>query len=215
MEFFAFRINKIKILKNREWGKGEVKLLSFVTGKDVNLPPLDDLQRTTDTSKKKRLIKAATQSVLSAKVLMRIDNIQDGHKMTFGDTGYALYTTDNIPVSFNWSLLAFELDEDINAIGQQIDDVVNKPEFDGFIDNVLTLTAAAANPAAAAGVAIAKFVFGVVTKAMIKKVDDQIGIVYQSFNRFEHYPHGERKKDDVPDLSNNMFVDYSIFGTTY
>jgi hypothetical protein len=215
MEFFAFRINKIKILKNREWGKGEVKLLSFVTGKDVNLPPLDDLQRTTDTSKKKRLIKAATQSVLSAKVFMRIDNIQDGHKMTFGDTGYALYTTDNIPVSFNWSLLAFELDEDINAIGQQIDDVVNKPEFDGFIDNVLTLTAAAANPAAAAGVAIAKFVFGVVTKAMIKKVDDQIGIVYQSFNRFEHYPHGERKKDDVPDLSNNMFVDYSIFGTTY
>jgi hypothetical protein len=29
------------------------------------------------------------------------------------------------------------------------------------------------------------------------------------------YPNGERKRDDVPDLSNNVRVDYSIFGTTY
>ncbi|MBP1730274.1 MAG: hypothetical protein H6Q55_703 [Deltaproteobacteria bacterium] len=50
---------------------------------------------------------------------------------------------------------------------------------------------------------------------MLQNKDDQIGVAYQSFNRFEHYPHGERKKDDVPDLSNNIFIDYSIFGTTY
>jgi len=66
MEFFVFRLNKLKVLNNREWGPGELKLLSFVTGEDVNLPVLDDLQRTTDPEHKKQLIKAAAQSVLCA-----------------------------------------------------------------------------------------------------------------------------------------------------
>jgi hypothetical protein len=137
MEFFIFRINKIKIYNNREWGPGEAKILSFITG------------------------------------------------------------------------------EDVNNLGKTIDSIIDAPEFDGFTANVLTLATAATNPAAVAGLAIAKYVFGLVADTMMEKKDDQIGIVYQSFNRFEHYPHGERKKDDVPDLSNNIRFSYSIFGTTY
>ena len=215
MQFFVYRLNRLKILNNREWGPGELKLLSFVTGEDVNLPVLDDLQRTTDPEQKKKLIKAAAQSVLSAKVLMQLDHVKDGHQMTFGDTGYALYTARKIPVSFNWSLLIFEIDEDINNLGRKIDNVINAPEFDGFTTNVLSLASAATNPAATAGVAIAKYVFTLVADTMIEKKDDQIGLAYQSFNRFEHYLHGERKRDDVPDLSNNVRIDYSIFGTSY
>ena len=215
MEFFVFRLNKLKILNNREWGPGELKLLSFVTGQDVNLPVLDDLQRTTDEERKKKLIQAAAQSVLSSKVLMQLDNVKDGHLMTFGDTGYALYTGNKIPVSFNWSLMLFEIDEDINNFGRKVDGVISVPEFDGFVANVLILASAAANPAAAAGVAIAKYIFGLVADTMIENKDDQIGLAYQSFNMFEHYPHGERKRDDVPDLSNNIRIDYSIFGTKY
>jgi len=214
-EFFVFRLNELKILNNREWGAGEVKLLSFVTGGDVNLPVLDDLQRTTEPERKKELIKAATQSVLSSKVLMQLDNVRDGHIMTFGDTGYALYTSSKIPISFNWTLMLFEIDEDINNLGKDIDGVINRPEFDSFVNNVLILASAATNPVAAAGVAIAKYTVGVVAKSMIKNKDDQIGLAYLSFNKFEHYPHGERKRDDVPDLSGNVFIDYSIFGTTY
>ena len=214
-EFFAFRLNKIKILKNREWGSGEVKILSFITGQDGSLPILDDLQRTTVVKKKKEIIRTAAQTVLSAKVLMQIDNVKDGHQMTFGDTGYALYTADKIPMSFNWSLVAFELDEDINTLGQRIDGLVRSPGFDGFALNLVTLLGAGGNPAAIAGLHIAKIVFGAVAELMLQNKDDQIGVAYQSFNRFEHYPHGERKKDDVPDLSNNIFIDYSIFGTTY
>ena len=216
-EFFVFRLNELKILNNREWGAGEVKLLSFVTGGDVNLPVLDDLQRTTEPERKKELIKAATQSVLSSKVLMQLDNVRDGHIMTFGDTGYALYTSSKIPISFNWTLMLFEIDEDINNLGKDIDGVINRPEFDSFVNDVLILASAATNPpaAAAAGVAIAKYALGVVVESMIKNKDDQIGLAYLSFNKFEHYPHGERKRDDVPDLSGNVFIDYSIFGTTY
>lgn len=214
-EFFVFRLDELKILNNREWGAGEVKLLSFVTGEDVNLPVLDDLQRTTEPERKKELIKAATQSVLSSKVLMQLDNVRDGHIMTFGDTGYALYTSSKIPISFNWTLMLFEIDEDINNLGKDIDGVINRPEFDSFVNDVLILASVAANPVAAAGVAIAKYTLGVVAKSMIKNKDDQIGLSYMSFNKFEHYPHGLRKKDDVPDLSGNVFIDYSIFGTTY
>jgi len=105
-------LNKLKILNNREIGPGELKLLSFVTGEGVNLPVLDDLKRTTDPEVKKQLIQAAAQSVLSAKTLMQLDNVKDGHQMTFGDTGYALYRADKIPVDFNWSLMVFEIDED-------------------------------------------------------------------------------------------------------
>ncbi|MDP2861175.1 MAG: hypothetical protein Q8N95_00110 [Desulfobacterales bacterium] len=215
MEFFAFRLNKLKILNNREWGSGEVKMLSFITGEDINLPVLDGLLSTTDVNVKKQLIQAASQSVLSSKVLMQLDNVTDGHVMTFGDTGYALYASDKIPVSFNWSLILIDIDEDINNLGKKIDSIIDAPGFNGFVNNVLLLASAAANPAAVAGVAIAKYVFGVVAETMIENKDDQIGLAYQSFNRFEHYPHGERKRDDVPDLSNNVRIDYSIFGTTY
>ena len=162
MEFFVFRLNKLKILNNREWGPGELKILSFVTGEDVNLPVLDDLKRTTDPKQKKGLIMAAAQSVLNAKVLMQLDNVRDGHQMTFGDTGYALYTAKKIPISFNWSLMIFEIDEDINNLGKKIDSVINTPAFDGFVDNILLLAGTATNPAAATGVAVAKYVFGLV-----------------------------------------------------
>jgi hypothetical protein len=214
-EFFAFRLNKLKILNNREWGPGEVKILSFVTGQDGSLPVLEDLQRTTNVEEKKQIIRAATQTVLSSKVLMQIDHVKDGHQMTFGDTGYALWTSDKIPISFNWSLVAFEIDEDINAVGKKIDAIVNDAGFDGFAGNLITLLGAATNPATVAGLAIAKYALGVLADVLLENKDDQIGVAYQSFNRFEHYPHGERKKDDVPDLSNNIFIDYSIFGTTY
>lgn len=215
MEFFVFRLNKIKVLNNREWGKGELKILSFITGNDVNLPVLDQLSSTTDVGEKRNMIRTAVQSVLSSKVLMQLDNVKDGHKITFGDTGYALYTSNKIPVSFNWSLLVMEIDEDTNQLGQKIDSIISADGFNGFVDDVLLVAGAAANPAAAAGVAIAKYIFGVVADTMIGNTDDQVGLLYQSFNRFEHYPHGERKRDDVPDLSNNLRIDYSIFGTTY
>ncbi len=45
--------------------------------------------------------------------------------------------------------------------------------------------------------------------------DDQVGLYYLSLNRMEHNPNGQCKRDDVPDLSNNVQVNYSIFGTTY
>lgn len=215
MQFFAFRINRLKILNNREWGKAELKMLSFVTTRDAPLPVLDQLLHTNDPAEKKQLIRAASQEVLSAKEFVEIDNIEDGHVITFGDVGYALYTGDTIPTSFNWTFLVMESDEDINELGKRIDGILGSADFDSFTANVLTLLATAATPQVTAAIAIGKFLSRAITKAMIENKDDQLGVYYMSLNRMEHYPHGERKRDDVPDLSNNLRVDYSIFGTTY
>jgi hypothetical protein len=215
MEFFVFKLNQLKIFNNREWGAGELKILSFITGDDINLPVLDELQHTNDPDEKKALIRAAAQTMLSSKTLMQLDHVKDGHKATFGDTGYALYKSNSIPISFNWSLMVFDIDQDINDLGRKIDDTLNSDGFDGFLDDAIILAGAASNPATAAGVAVAKYIFGTISKTMIKNKDDQVGLAYQSFNKFEHYPHGERKRDDVPDLSNNLRIDYSIFGIEY
>lgn len=215
MEFFAFRINKLKILKNREWGEGELKLLSFVTTGDASLPVLDQLLQTTDSATKKQIIQSASQQVLSAKEFVEIDHINDGHVMIFGDAGYALYTADKIPTSFNWTFLAMESDQDINALGQRIDNIIGSTDFDSFTTNLLAVLSTTATPQITAGIAIGKFLSRAITKAMIENKDDQVGVYYLSLNRMEHYPYGERKRDDVSDLSNNLLVDYSIFGTTY
>ena len=71
------------------------------------------------------------------------------------------------------------------------------------------------NAAFQTGLAVSRFVGRTITKLMRKKKNDLVGAHYQSFSRFEHYPHGERKRDKVPDTTGNMFVDYSIFATTY
>ncbi len=215
MEFFVFRFNRIMILNNREWGKGEVKLLSFVTGTDGSLPVLDGLKSAMTEEERKDVIAAATQEVLSSKALFQVENVGDGHNLTFGDTGYALFTAKKIPTAFNWSLLAFELDDDVRAFGRRLAGVLDDPGFDAFAGDVLRLVGAASSPAAVAGAAIAKFIFRVVADSMLRNKDDQLGLVYQSFNRFEHYLHGERKRDGVPDLTQNLRIDYSIFGTTY
>lgn len=215
MEFFTFKINEIEVLDNRELGKAELKMLSFITGDDVNLPSLDQLLKTNDIQEKREIICTAAQTVLSSKVLMQMDNIKDGQKITFGDTGYSLYTASKMPIAFNWCLLLMEIDEDINVLGQKIDSITSSDGFDKVVENIMSLTGAVTNPGAVAGVEIAKYVVGVVTNTMIQNKDDQIGLIYQSFNKFEHYPEGKREKNDTPDLSNNLKIDYSIFGTTY
>ena len=85
-------------------------------------------------------------------------------------------------------------------------------ESDSFVDNTMTVAAAASNPSYVAAVGIGKHVVKMLAERRQSNKDDIIGVLYTSLNRREHYPHGERKRDDVPDLTNNMFIDYSMFG---
>ncbi len=86
---------------------------------------------------------------------------------------------------------------------------------DTFATSALASLATAETPQLTAAAAIAKFVSRAIPQVLVRNRDDQVGLYYLSLNRMEHYLEGDRKRDDVPDLSNNVRVDSSIFGTTY
>ncbi len=218
---FYFRINKLKIIDNREKGhllrlfgkdRAEIKLSSFITTDEMDLPGMDELLATNDPQRQRDLLAAAVAHVVSSRVLTTIANVTDNHEMTFGDTGYVLYQSEFIPDDFSWLLLAIESDRDQRALGQEMASIVDDREFDGLVADTLSLAVTAANPSFAAAVGIGKFVAKTLAERIRHNQDDMVGLLYTSLNRREHYPHCERKRDHVPDLTNNMFVDYSIFG---
>ncbi|MBN2758750.1 MAG: hypothetical protein JXR51_16410 [Bacteroidales bacterium] len=218
---FFFRINKLKIIDNKEMPSflgifgpdiAQVKLISFVTTDQMSLPDMTEFLKTKDPIVKKNILKVAVTQVVDARILTMVENVKDNHLMYFGDTGYVLYKSKIIPDHFDWQLVVYESDMAIRDTAMMIEDIVNDEEFDEFSDNLLKLISKAKNPGYMAAVAIGKFASKVTLKVASKNKDDMIGIVYMSLNRWEHYPFGERKKDDMPDMTNNMLIDYSIFG---
>lgn len=218
---FFFRLNKLKIVDNREkrpilqlFGSdtAEVKLSSFITTDSTELPELGELVATDNDQRKRKLAELAVARVLNSRVLTTIENVTDNHEMTFGDTGFVLYQSERVPSQFDWILLAIESDQDVRDVGEEMNAVLQHGEFHSTLEQTLALAASAANPSYTAAVGIGKLVTKMLAQQYRKNNDDMIGVLYTSLNRLEHYPHGERKKDKVPDLTNNMFVDYSLFG---
>ena len=217
---FFFRINKLRSFDNKEgkkfalFGKdsAQVKLVSFVNTENVEIPNLTEFIQTNDEAAKKDILKVAVENVISSRILTEIENVKDNHSMTFGDTGYVLFQTEKIPQCFNWNLIAYESDKRHRETGALIDDITNDSNFSSFAGTLGGLLKNVPNPAFKAYNQIAKYAIDTISKIAKENKDDMIGIVFMSLNRNEHYIHGERKKDDVPDLTNNMQLDYSIFG---
>lgn len=213
MAFLTLRIKRIKVIDNREpIGSGEVKLLSFITSEDAPLPMLDSYFTVNDVDAKTQLLLAAASEVLSAKTLMQVDNIKDGHEINFGDTGYALWTVREIVDSFNWQMTLIESDEGVRDLGETINCFLSDPEFEGFLMNIAKLASFAANPSVTLGIAVGKYVIGKVADELLKNKDDQIGIVYQSFYRGLDFPSLDRQAFGIPDMTGNIKIDYRIYG---
>jgi len=217
---FYFRINRLKIFDNKEkkfiglFGKdaAQVKLISFVSTENVQMPNLTEYLLTNDEEQKKAILKAGVENVVSSRILTEIENVKDNHIMTFGDTGYVLFQSETIPENFDWNFIAYESDRNVRDTVSTVEDIVNDESFSSFSSTLGTLLKNVPNPAYLAYVQIAKYAINIIAKVAKNNKDDMIGILYMSLNRTEHYLHGERKKDDVPDLTNNMLIDYSIFG---
>ncbi|MDB5250154.1 MAG: hypothetical protein JWQ40_4548 [Segetibacter sp.] len=217
---FFFRINKLKIFDNKEgkkfglFGKdsAQVKLVSFVTTEQAELPNLTEFIQTNDEGAKNEILRAAVENVVSSRILTEIDNVKDNSTMTFGDTGFVLYQANKIPACFNWNFIAYESDKRHRETVALIDDITRHPDFPVFSGKLGGLLKNTPNPAFDAFNQISKFAIDTISKVAKENRDDMMGILFMSLNRTEHYNHGERKKDDVPDLTNNMLIDYSIFG---
>ena len=218
---FYFRINKLKIIDNMEKGflffkrdRAEVKLFSFITTENTDLPELAELNSAESIEEKRKIIKATIERCISSRTFIEIDHVRDNQTLTFGDTGYVLYKSEAIPDDFNWVFLVIESDKETRDIGQILGDIVNSEDFSTFSDELLSKLSdtASNNPAYTAGLATAKFVTGILIEVLKNDKDDLIGVLYTSLNRREHYPHCDRKKDDVPDITHNILIDYTIFG---
>jgi len=221
---FIFRLNKVVILDNGAVKSGigifghdfaNVKFLSFVTPGNIDLPNLDALLRKPDPARRANLLQPAVAQVVASRNLTQVARVTDHAVLTFGDVGYTLYESEHIPDSFNWTFLAIKSNQSFRDTGAAISEVVSDSGFSTFTNGLVTfLTSAAgvANPAYAAAIAIAKFATQITARNMMRTGDRELGLVYMSLNRFEHYIHGERKADGVVDLTNNMTFDYSLFG---
>lgn len=217
---FYFRINRLRIFDNKEGKKlgflgrdlAQVKLISFISTDQVELPNLTEYLQTNDEAAKAQILTGAVEQVISSRILTQIENVRDGHVMTFGDTGYVLYQSETIPECFNWNFIAYESDKGARDTAQMIEDITKDSSFASFSSGLGSLIKRVPNPAMQACTQISKFAINIITKIAKQNRDDMVGILYMSLNRKEHYLHGERKKDDVPDLTNNMQIDYSLFG---
>lgn len=216
---FVFRINKVRIFDNRANFlffdvPADVKMFSFVKTSDSDFTDITELMRLPDheAAQKLALLKVAVQNVISSRIMTEIRYVMDDHVFYFGDTGYILHRSDKIPESFDWNFMALRSNRTAAELGDTMMNIINDSDFDSFGTSLLTVLTTVTNPAALAYQAIGKFILKTVAKNLQASGDDQIGLLYTSFTREEHYPHGLRDKEDVKDLTNNIRLDYTIFG---
>jgi hypothetical protein len=216
---FYFRLNKLKILDNRtdaflffKKDLATVKIMSFVTTDNADLPDLEIWINENDPAKKQVALANAVAAVLASRILIPIEQVKDNQTMTFGDAGYVVFESPKIPDNFNWCFLAMKDERSTRQAGQILNSVLADPEFGSFSSQLGILVAGAVNPIFSAAVEVAKFTTGIVGKILANDGDQQVGLLYTSLNRQQHYPHGIRNSDDVSDLIGNMRVDYAIFG---
>ncbi len=215
---FYFRLNRILIHSNRRTtllkkrDVADVEIYCFVTTGTRPLPALKGLTATIDEEKREAMIKKSVQQAIDARIFTPVENIKDDHILTFGDTGFVIFEDEEIPDDFHFQMVIIGSRKNQRDMAKRLAEVQKDPEFDGFVKATARLAKIATNPAVACGAEIGKFLAKYIIRSSAEKEDDQLGLVYQSWNRQEHYPHGERKRDGNKDMTNNVEYDYSLFG---
>lgn len=214
---FFFRLNRILIHSNfrqallKKRDKADVEVYCFVTSGDNPLPALKGITAAIEEDKRNSMIKKAVQQALETRVLTPIENVKDEHVLTFGDTGFVIYEADKIPEDFHFQMVIIGNRSKQRDTAKMLIDLEKDSELGSLIKSAGNLVGAV-NPAVAIGSEIGKYLTRFILRQYANKEDDQLGLVYQSWNRMEHYPHGERKRDGNKDLTGNIEYDYSLFG---
>ena len=217
---FYFRINNIKISDIKERPNYlligsdllPLKLISFITTENSVLPDMSAFLQTTDFNLKKTFLKQAIETVVSTRIYTKIDNVIDNYNFSFRSPGYVLYKSNKIPNDFNWQFIAYEKEQDIREGCQMVENIVNDKDFDNFIRKLTTILTKTVNPSHSAAVSIARYAINVTSRIAKQNHNDLLGISYTSLNRSQDYIYGGRIRDRISDMTNNMFIDYSIFG---
>ena len=226
---FYARINKIKVFNNREgflglFNRAELRIYGYVTGYFGDIPPLsqapspsltlgDLANLADDEARRKRLLEAVIDEAgkLSQSVYMEIDRVKDNQSITFGDSGMALYHSEQIPERLDMQVWVIESDSDVRDFAVEVDTVMDSAAFKTLYGAV-TAALAMSNPVLTAAVSVGGVLVNILRKRLRANKDDLVGYFQSSLNRAEHYPHATRDRQDVPDTTGNMMVDYTLFG---
>lgn len=212
---FYLQLHQIKIDNNRELlGKGELKIISFVNQGPIDFPDLDQLfypNTSVSTEKGREILGNVIRKVVGSFVSSTIYKVKSKATLTFGQTGYTVYQSEIIPQHFNWTLMVVECDKNTRSFATIAKEICAE---DSNLDELLSDVSSVAklvDPSAE----ILNRVAGLVTRSIINggvnNKDDQLGYFLSSFIRDLHYADGTLKHENIPDLTNNMYLNYSIY----
>jgi hypothetical protein len=222
---FYARINKVKIFSNREgflglFDRAEVQIYALAGTIDSTLKLRDLVMELSDVSDdkkdealQKKLLDAVKAEAKNLQFLQKlpIRGVRDNEVLTFGEEGFPLYKNETTPAELSMHVWLIELDNDIRGLSLTTDDILKSSEFKALLSTALAALAVT-NPFAVAAVSLTGLVFRLVLKkALSVNRNDLIGYWHETLNRSEHYPHGIRNREDVPDSTRNMLVDYTLF----
>ena len=119
-------------------------------------------------------------------------------------------TAEIVTEDLNWMFLAKELDNRTRTNAGLVSAILTDKNISTVVDSITPL-ASIAKPVASAVTELTTFAAKALTEVFKNNRDDQAGLFLASFIEKEHYPFGKRDKEDVPDLTANMFLNYTIF----
>lgn len=217
---FRFRINKIKISDAKESPDSNglesnttpLQLISFITTENSILPDMSSFLQATDINQKKILLRQVIEEVVSTRIYTEISTSKDNNTMLFGTPGYVLYKSNQVPNEFDWQFIACDNVKGIKEESQLVEIIVSDSNFTNFTNYLAANIDKTLNPSHSAAISIARYAINVSSRIAKQNHNALLGISYTSLNRRQHYIYGGRKKERIADLTNNMFIDYSIFG---
>ncbi|MDR0836282.1 MAG: hypothetical protein LBN11_06885 [Tannerella sp.] len=203
----------MKVFDNHEanffgLNRAELKIYSFATEQTSPLT-LGDLLELSTEERKKVLMQAVIDETHQFQYL-EVGNVRDNQSLFFGEAGILAYRSQHIPEELCLQLWVIESDEKERQLAIEADEVLNNDVFKGLFATVTTALTAA-NPVLGTAIAVTRVIASLIQKKLKTNKDDLVGYWQMQLNRAEHYPHGTREKQDSPDTTGNILVDYTLF----
>ncbi|MDR1273595.1 MAG: hypothetical protein LBK12_03500 [Odoribacteraceae bacterium] len=218
---FYTRINKIKVFNNKEgflglFNRAEMRIYSYVTGNGLLQSPLtlaDLAGLPDDNARREKLLEAVLNggNEFAQSNSLSVDGVKDNQSLLFGESGLVIYRAEIIPDHLNVQLWVIESDEDVRRASLDADEVIDSEAFKGLLV-AATAALAVTNPILTGAIAVGGVVANLLRGKLRANRDDLVGYWQCALNRPEHYPHGARDRQDTPDTTGNIRIDYTLFG---
>jgi hypothetical protein len=218
---FFTRLNKIKVFNNKEgflglFNRAEMRIYGYASGDaacGARVLTIADLLELSEAEREQRLLDAvlADGREFNQSCSLAVDGVKDNQSMLCGESGLVIYRSELIPATLDVQIWVIESDEDIRRFALDADEVLDSDAFKGLL-TAATAALVVTNPLLTGAIAVGGVTANLLRKKLRANKDDLVGYWQCSLNRAEHYPHGVRDRQDIPDTTGNIRIDYTLFG---